>query len=88
MTTTTGSGGGQAHTIDQINAAVGAQTAAQGWYAQAQSGTLFDGSQFSYRKDQILSGGVFQPAVMPTGGWWGLTSSDNQQVSSSPFGCR
>lgn len=76
-----GSGGGSAQSIQTINSAVGQETAAQGWYAQAQSGTLFDGSQFSYRKDQILSGGVFQPAVMPTGGWWGLTSNDNQQVS-------
>lgn len=76
-----GSGGGTAHSISQIEAAVGAKTSAQGWYAQAQSGTLFDGSQFKWRKDQILSGGVFQPAVMPTGGWWGLTASDNRQVS-------
>ncbi|BGP02038.1 glycoside hydrolase family 26 protein [Rhodotorula toruloides] len=75
-----GSGGGTAHTIQQIEAAVGQKTSAQGWYAQAQSGTLFDGSQFSWRKDQILSGGVFQPAVMPTGGWWGLTYQDNQQA--------
>lgn len=30
--------------------------------------------------DQIVSGGVFQPAVMPTGGWWGLTAEDNQQA--------
>ena len=75
-----GSGGGTAHTIYQIESAVGAKTSAQGWYAQAQSGTLFDGSQFKWRKDQILSGGVFQPAVMPTGGWWGLTASDNRQV--------
>ncbi|KWU46035.1 hypothetical protein RHOSPDRAFT_24931 [Rhodotorula sp. JG-1b] len=75
-----GSGGGTAHTIYQIESAVGAKTSAQGWYAQAQSGTLFDGSQFKWRKDQILSGGVFQPAVMPTGGWWGLTASDNRQA--------
>ncbi|GAA5936615.1 hypothetical protein JCM1841_004628 [Sporobolomyces salmonicolor] len=75
-----GSGGGTAQTISEINSAIGGTSAAQGWYAQAQSGTLFDGSQFSYRKDQIVSGGVFQPAVMPTGGWWGLTSDDNQQA--------
>jgi hypothetical protein len=75
----TGSGGGTATTIQQIESAVGHKTSAQGWYAQAQSGKLFDGGQFSYRKDQILSGGVFQPAVMPTGGWWGLTYQDNQQ---------
>lgn len=49
---------------------MGGTSAAQGWYAQAVSGTLFTGEQFGYRKEQILSGGVFQPAVMPTGGWW------------------
>ncbi|GAA6003902.1 hypothetical protein JCM10207_006460 [Rhodosporidiobolus poonsookiae] len=75
-----GSGGGTSNTITQINTAMGGKSAAQGWYAQAQSGTLFDGSQFKWRKDQIISGGVFQPAVMPTGGWWGLTTDDNQQA--------
>ncbi|GAA5969385.1 hypothetical protein JCM11641_008097 [Rhodosporidiobolus odoratus] len=75
-----GSGGGSSQTIHQLNTAMGQTAAAQGWYAQAQSGTLFDGSQFKWRKDQIISGGVFQPAVMPTGGWWGLTEDDNQQA--------
>ncbi|GAA6046941.1 hypothetical protein JCM3770_003440 [Rhodotorula araucariae] len=75
-----GSGGGTAHSISDIESSIGHKTSAQGWYAQAQSGTLFDGSQFAWRKDQILSGGVFQPAVMPTGGWWGLKYDDNQQA--------
>ncbi|GAA5823087.1 hypothetical protein JCM11251_007481 [Rhodosporidiobolus azoricus] len=75
-----GSGGGKSHTIHQIDEAMGQKSAAQGWYAQAQSGTLFDGSQFKWRKDQIISGGVFQPAVMPTGGWWGLKYDDDQQA--------
>ncbi|GAA5912691.1 hypothetical protein JCM6882_005763 [Rhodosporidiobolus microsporus] len=75
-----GSGGGTSHTIQQIDSAMGQKSAAQGWYAQAQSGTLFDGSQFKWRKDQIISGGVFQPAVMPTGGWWGLKYDDDQQA--------
>ncbi|GAA5891140.1 hypothetical protein JCM8208_002516 [Rhodotorula glutinis] len=75
-----GSGGGTAHSIGDIESSMGQKTSAQGWYAQAQSGTLFDGSQFKWRKDQILSGGVFQPAVMPTGGWWGLKYEDNQQA--------
>jgi hypothetical protein len=52
-----------------------------GFYAQAQSGTLFDGSQLLARMSDIQSSGaIFQPAVMPTGGWWGLTSDDNQQA--------
>ncbi|GAA6038352.1 hypothetical protein JCM8097_007605 [Rhodosporidiobolus ruineniae] len=75
-----GSGGGTSNSVSEINGRMGTNMAAQGWYAQAQSGTLFDGSQFKWRKDQILSGGVFQPAVMPTGGWWGLTEDDNQQA--------
>ncbi|SGY60910.1 BQ5605_C007g04502 [Microbotryum silenes-dioicae] len=75
-----GSGGGTSQTIQQIESAMGQQTSAQGWYAQAQSGTLFDGNQLLWRMDQIKTGGVFQPAVMPTGGWWGLTASDNRQA--------
>ncbi|KAM0790649.1 hypothetical protein ACM66B_004509 [Microbotryomycetes sp. NB124-2] len=75
-----GSGGGTSQTIQQIESSMGAKTSAQGWYAQAQSGTLFDGQQLLWRMDQIETGGVFQPAVMPTGGWWGLTHEDNQQA--------
>ncbi|ORY70779.1 glycoside hydrolase superfamily [Leucosporidium creatinivorum] len=75
-----GSGGGTSQTISEIVSAMGQQTSAQGWYAQAQSGTLFDGGQLTSRMDQIVTGGVFQPAVMPTGGWWGLTADDNQQA--------
>jgi hypothetical protein len=55
----------------------------QGYYAQAQSGTLFDGSQLTDKMQEIVSaGGIFQPAVMPTGGWWGLSSSDNSQANA------
>ncbi|GAA5967988.1 hypothetical protein JCM3765_005568 [Sporobolomyces pararoseus] len=75
-----GSGGGSAQTIFEIESAIGQTSAAQGWYAQAHAGTLFDGSQFKWRKDQIIKAGVFQPAVMPIGGWWGLTYSNNQQA--------
>ena len=75
-----GSGGGTAQTITTLNTALGGSAAAQGWYAQAESGTTFDGSQLTARMDQIKLGGVFQPAVMPTGGWDGLTSSDNSQA--------
>ncbi|KAM0754252.1 hypothetical protein T439DRAFT_323118 [Meredithblackwellia eburnea MCA 4105] len=76
-----GSGGGTAQSMSQINAAMGQSSAAQGWYAQAQSGVAFDGSQLTSRMDQIVAaGGVFQPAIMPTGGWQGLTASDNSQA--------
>jgi hypothetical protein len=63
-----GSGGGTSQTIQEVTDAIGQATSAQGWYAQAQSGTLFDGQQLLWRMDQIVQGGgVFQPAVMPTG---------------------
>ncbi|KAK4703817.1 hypothetical protein P7C70_g2397, partial [Phenoliferia sp. Uapishka_3] len=76
-----GSGGGTATTMAALNSALGMQGAAQGWYAQAQSGVAFDGSQLLPRMADIkASGGVFQPAVMPTGGWGGLTASDNSQA--------
>ncbi|KAI5476259.1 glycoside hydrolase family 26 protein [Pseudohyphozyma bogoriensis] len=68
-----GSGAAQAtaQTMDQLLSAAGV----------SQSGTTFDGSQLLSRKDMIVAaGGVFQPAVMPTGGWQGLTSSDNSQA--------
>ncbi|KAL8293160.1 hypothetical protein RQP46_000854 [Phenoliferia psychrophenolica] len=76
-----GSGGGTATTQAAINAKMGSTGSAQGWYSQAQSGTAFDGSQLTSRMDEIVaSGGIFQPAVMPTGGWSGLTASDNSQA--------
>jgi len=55
-----GSGGGSAQTIFEIESAIGQSSAAQGWYAQAHAGQLFDGSQFKWRKDQIVKAGVFQ----------------------------
>jgi len=65
-----------------INSALGVSaSAAQGWYAQAESGTDFTGSQLTSRKSEIVAaGGVFQPAIMPTGGWEGLTTDDNSQA--------
>jgi hypothetical protein len=70
----------------QIDSSLGITSAAQGWYAQAHSGTLFDGSQLVGRMDQIVaSGALFRPAVMPVGGWWGLgpegsSNGGNQQA--------
>jgi len=61
----TGSGGGSAQTIFEIESAIGQSSAAQGWYAQAHAGTLFDGSQFKWRKDQIVKAGVFQRMLSP-----------------------
>lgn len=76
-----GSGGGTSETMAQINSALGLKASTYGYYAQAQSGTPFDGQQLLWRMDDIkAAGGVFQPAVMPTGGWQGLTYADNSQA--------
>lgn len=76
-----GDAGGSRTTMAQTNAAIGAKSAAYGWYAQAHSGTLFDGSQLLSVMDDVKACNcVFQPAVMPVGGWKGLTSSDNSQA--------
>ncbi|CAH7690685.1 family 26 glycoside hydrolase [Phakopsora pachyrhizi] len=76
-----GDAGGTRQTMAQINSALGAKSAAYGWYAQAKSGTTFDGSQLLAVIDDVKACNcVFQPAVMPTGGWKGLTSSDNSQA--------
>lgn len=48
----------------ELNSAMGMTSSAYGYYAQAQSGTDFDGSQLKNRLDDILAaGGVFQPAM-------------------------
>ncbi|KAH9815356.1 family 26 glycoside hydrolase [Melampsora americana] len=76
-----GDAGGTRTTMAQINKAIGTKSAAYGWYAQAHSGTPFDGSQLlAVMEDVKACGCVFQPAVMPMGGWEGLTESDNSQA--------
>jgi len=76
-----GDAGGSRTTMAQINQAMGAKSAAYGWYAQAHSGTLFDGSQLLVMMDDVKACNcVFQPAIMPVGGWKGLTKKDNSQA--------
>jgi len=76
-----GSDGGPQNTMAQLNQAASATFGTYGQYSQAQSGTLFDGSQLLQVMDDLkASGAIFEPAVMPTGGWWGLTADDNQQA--------
>jgi len=76
-----GSGGGSPQLMKELNSAMGAKSSAYGYYAQARSGTPFDGQQLKWRLDDILeAGGVFQPAVMPTGGWQGLKYDDDSQA--------
>jgi len=73
--------GGTKQTMAQLNAMTNTKSAFYGYYAQARSGTTFDGSQLLAVIDDVkASGAIFQPAVMPTGGWQGLTSSDNSQA--------
>lgn len=73
--------GGTRETMVDINSWISTKSAFYGWYAQAQSGTTFDGSQLLAVLDDVkASGAIFQPAVMPTGGWEGLTASDNSQA--------
>jgi len=65
----------------ELNSWTNSKSAFYGYYAQAQSGKTFDGSQLlSVIDDVKASGAIFQPAVMPTGGWQGLTESDNSQA--------
>lgn len=76
-----GAAGGTRQTMAQLNSAVGSKAAVYGWYAQAHSGVPFDGSQLLYVIDDVKACNcVFQPAVMPIGGWQGLTSEDNSQA--------
>jgi len=76
-----GDGGGTKQTMSQLNSAVGGSFGTYGYYAQAQSGSSFDGSQLLAVIDDVkASGAIFEPAVMPTGGWQGLTSDDNSQA--------
>eukprot|EP00918_Siedleckia_nematoides_P006502 GHVU01014159.1.p1 GENE.GHVU01014159.1~~GHVU01014159.1.p1 ORF type:complete len:440 (+),score=36.12 GHVU01014159.1:333-1652(+) len=76
-----GSEGGTRQTMSQLNADLGSKSAGYGWYAQAKAGTTFDGSQLLEVLDDVKACNcVFQPAVMPIGGWQGLTESDNSQA--------
>ncbi|KDE09583.1 hypothetical protein MVLG_00478 [Microbotryum lychnidis-dioicae p1A1 Lamole] len=76
-----GSGGGTRQTIAEINSMIGQRVSAQGYYAQAVAGQLFDGRQLLSKIDQIVKdGGVFQASVMPIGGWAGLRWNDNRQA--------
>jgi len=78
-----GDAGGSAETMSQLDSALGANAATYGWYAQAQSGTTFDGSQLLPHLDDIKSSGaIAEFAVMPTGGWQGLTSDDDSQAQA------
>ncbi|KAH9818895.1 family 26 glycoside hydrolase [Melampsora americana] len=76
-----GSSGGDRETMAQINSALGTKSSAYGFYSQLSSDKTYDGSQLLAVMDDVKACGcVFQPAVMPTHGWSGLTSDDNSQA--------
>jgi hypothetical protein len=77
-----GDAGGSKQSMVQLNALMGQGNAATyGYYAQAKSGTPFDGGQLLAVMDDVkASGAIFEPAVMPTGGWQGLTADDDSQA--------
>jgi hypothetical protein len=81
-----GSDGGSKNTMAQLNQLVSptnSRHATFGQYAQAHSGTLFDGGQLMQVMDDLKeSGAIFQPAVMPIGGWQGLTADDDSQAQA------
>ncbi|TNY22241.1 glycoside hydrolase superfamily [Rhodotorula diobovata] len=65
----------------KINAGLGIKSSYYGWYAQLPATGEWDGSQLLSQLDDIkASGAIFQPAVMPTKGWAGLTKDEDYQA--------
>ncbi|BGP20884.1 hypothetical protein JCM10213v2_009049 [Rhodosporidiobolus nylandii] len=68
------------HMSDIIDG-LGIKSSFYGWYAQLPASGDWDGSQLLSQMDDIKACNcIFQPAVMPTKGWNGLTKSDNSQA--------
>ncbi|BGP58605.1 hypothetical protein JCM8202v2_006274 [Rhodotorula sphaerocarpa] len=69
--------------MSDITAGLGIETSFYGWYAQLPASGDWDGSQLLSQLDDLKACNcIFQPAVMPTKGWAGLTSSDNSQAKA------
>ncbi|GAA6042717.1 hypothetical protein JCM8097_005544 [Rhodosporidiobolus ruineniae] len=67
--------------MSDITSGLGLKSSFYGWYAQLPSSGDWDGSQLTSQMDDIKACNcIFQPAVMPTKGWAGLTESDNSQA--------
>ncbi|GAA5912048.1 hypothetical protein JCM8208_006468 [Rhodotorula glutinis] len=65
----------------KINDGLGIKSSYYGWYAQLPASGEWDGSQLLSQLDDVKACGcIFQPAVMPTKGWSGLTKDDNSQA--------
>ncbi|TNY22278.1 hypothetical protein DMC30DRAFT_445440 [Rhodotorula diobovata] len=66
----------------KINEGLGIKSSYYGWYAQLPASGDWDGSSRSGSQldDVKKCACIFQPAVMPTKGWAGLTKDDNYQA--------
>ncbi|GAA5828505.1 hypothetical protein JCM11251_000822 [Rhodosporidiobolus azoricus] len=67
--------------MKDITDGLGIKSSFYGWYAQLPESGEWDGSQLlSQLEDVMACNCIFQPAVMPTKGWNGLTKDDNYQA--------
>ncbi|GAA6010141.1 hypothetical protein JCM10207_005636 [Rhodosporidiobolus poonsookiae] len=67
--------------MSDLTAALNVKSSFYGWYAQLPASGDWDGSQLLSQMDDIKACNcIFQPAVMPTKGWTGLTADDNSQA--------
>ncbi|BGP44038.1 hypothetical protein JCM10449v2_008095 [Rhodotorula kratochvilovae] len=65
----------------KITDGLGIKSSYYGWYAQLPASGEWDGSQLLSQLDDVKACNcIFQPAVMPTKGWAGLTKDDNFQA--------
>ncbi|GAA5898418.1 uncharacterized protein JCM6883_001017 [Sporobolomyces salmoneus] len=67
--------------MKKITEGLGIKSSFYGWYAQLPESEEWDGAQLLSQMDDIKACNcIFQPAVMPTKGWKGLTKDDNFQA--------
>ncbi|GAA5861619.1 hypothetical protein JCM1840_005209 [Sporobolomyces johnsonii] len=68
-------------TMSDITSGLEIKSSFYGWYAQLPESGDWDGSQLTSQMSDVKNCScIFQPAVMPTTGWTGLTSADNSQA--------
>ncbi|GJN94705.1 hypothetical protein Rhopal_007796-T1 [Rhodotorula paludigena] len=67
--------------MKQITEGLGIHASFYGWYAQLPESGDWDGGQLLSQMDDVKACKcIFQPAVMPTKGWNGLTKEENYQA--------
>ncbi|TKA51435.1 hypothetical protein B0A53_05348 [Rhodotorula sp. CCFEE 5036] len=70
-------------TMAGLTKGLGIKSSFYGWYAQLPKSGAWDGAQLLSQMDDIKACKcIFQPAVMPTNGWAGLTASDDSQAKA------